>query len=144
MKKTILYCLIVFFASMIHAPASAGDFDGSRALLCSCIRVIQCLPDGNCVQVTPEEIYIPQFMSLNFEQKTISAPQWGEDQPPSRIKNLEHIDGKLMLQGAEDGVKDVHDGMGWTIAISEETGKMVITGSGEQMGIVIFGACTPR
>ena len=83
-------------------------------------------------------------MSINFEQKTISAPQWGEDQPPSRIKNLEHIDGKLVLQGAEDGVKEVHDGLGWTIAISEETGKMVITGSGEQMGIVIFGACIPR
>ena len=144
MKKTMLFSLVMSIGCLIYSPASAGDFDGSKALLCSCIRVIQCLPDGNCVQVTPEEIYIPQFMSLNFEQKTISAPQWGEDQPPSRIKNLEHIEGKLVLQGAEEGVKDVHDGLGWTIAVSEETGKMVLTGSGEQMGIVIFGACIPK
>lgn len=144
MKKTMLFSLVMSIGCLIFSPASAGDFDGSKALLCSCIRVIQCSPDGNCVQVTPEEIFIPQFMSLNFEQKTISAPQWGEDQPPSRIKNLERIEGKLMLQGAEEGVKDVHDGLGWTIAISEETGRMVITGSGEQMGIVIFGACIPK
>ena len=144
MRKKILFCLILFLASAIHMPASAGDFDGSKALLCSCIRVIQCLPDGSSLQVTPEEIYLPQFLSLDFEKKTISAPQWGETHSPSRIKNMEHIDGKLMLQGAEDGVKDVHDGLGWTIAISKETGKMVITGSGEQMGIVVFGACIPR
>jgi len=144
MKKTILFSVVLFLICVMHMPAVAGDFNGSKDLMCACIRVIQCGPDGNCVQVTPEEISIPQFMSMNFEQETISAPQWGEDQPPSRIKNLEHIDGKLVLQGAEDGVKDVHDGLGWTIAISEETGKMVITGSGEQMGIVIFGACIPR
>ena len=144
MKNSMLFSIGLFMICMMPVPASAEDFDGSKDLMCACIRVIQCGPDGNCVQVTPEEIFIPQFMSMNFEQKTISAPQWGEDQPPSRIKNLEHIDGKLMLQGAEDGVKDVHDGLGWTIAISEETGKMVITGSGEQMGIVIFGACIPR
>ena len=144
MKKTILLSFVLFLICMIHTHASAGDFDGSKDLMCACIRVIQCGPDGNCVQVSAEDIGIPQFLSMNFEQKTISAPQWGEDQPPSRIKNLEHIDGKLILQGAEDGVKDVHDGLGWTIAISEETGKMVITGSGEQMGIVIFGACIPR
>ena len=144
MRKKMLFCLILLFALAMHMPASAEDFDGSKALLCSCTKVIQCLPDGTCVEVTPEEIYIPQFMSIDFDQKTISAPQWGEGQTPSRIENLEHIDGKLMLQGAEDGVKDVHDGMGWTLSISEETGKMVLTGSGEQMGIVVFGACLPR
>jgi hypothetical protein len=144
MRKKMLFCLILLFTLAMHTPASAEDFDGSKALLCSCIKVIQCLPDGTCVEVTPEEIYIPQFMSIDFEKKTISAPQWGESQTPSRIENMEHIDGKLMLQGAEDGVKDVHDGMGWTLSISEETGKMVLTGSGEQMGIVIFGACLPQ
>ena len=36
------------------------------------------------------------------------------------------------------------DGHGWSIAISESTGKMVLTGSGDQVGLVIFGACTPQ
>ncbi len=36
------------------------------------------------------------------------------------------------------------DGLGWSIAISESTGKMVLTGCGDQFGLVIFGACTPQ
>jgi hypothetical protein len=50
----------------------------------------------------------------------------------------------LILQGAEDGYKEVRDGTGWSMAISEETGKMVLTESGNQVGFVIFGACIPR
>ena len=53
------------------------------------------------------------------------------------------IDGKLILQGAEDGLIEVQDGAAWSIAISEETGKMILTESADRMGFVIFGACTP-
>jgi hypothetical protein len=44
---------------------------------------------------------------------------------------------------AEDGNKEVRDGTGWSIAISEETGKMVLTESGDQAAFVVFGACIP-
>ena len=40
--------------------------------------------------------------------------------------------------------KEVRDGAGWSMAISEETGKMVLTESGDQVGFVVFGACIPR
>jgi hypothetical protein len=30
------------------------------------------------------------------------------------------------------------------LAISEETGKMVLTESGDQVAFVVFGACIPR
>jgi len=56
---------------------------------------------------------------------------------------MELIDGKLILQGAEDGVEGVRDGVGWTMAIAQETGKAVLTASGDQVGFVVFGACTP-
>jgi hypothetical protein len=128
----------------MHMPASAGDFDGSKELMCACVRVIECGPDGKCAEVSAEEARIPQFIRINFEQKTISAPQWGENQTPSPIENFEGIDGKLILQGAEDGYREVRDGVGWSLAISEETGKMVLTESGDQVAFVVFGACIPR
>ena len=56
---------------------------------------------------------------------------------------MNRIDGKLILQGVEDGEEGVRDGLGWTMAISEDSGDMVLTGSGDQVGFVIFGACTP-
>jgi hypothetical protein len=54
---------------------------------------------------------------------------------------MERIDGKLILQGAEDGIEDVRDGIGWTAAISESTGKFIFTASGEEVAFVVFGAC---
>jgi hypothetical protein len=56
---------------------------------------------------------------------------------------MERVDDKLILQGAEDGVENVRDGLGWTVAISEETGKAILTASGEQVAFVVFGACLP-
>jgi hypothetical protein len=35
------------------------------------------------------------------------------------------------------------NGRGWTILISEETGKLSATISDEGVGFVVFGACTP-
>jgi hypothetical protein len=144
MRKTILSSFVLIFICMIYLPASAGDFDGSKELMCACVRVIECGPDGKCAEVSAEEARIPQFIRINFEQKTISAPQWGENQTPSPIENFEGIDGKLILQGAEDGYREVRDGVGWSLAISEETGKMVLTESGDQVAFVVFGACIPR
>jgi hypothetical protein len=144
MKRIELLGSILFLICLIHTPATAGDFDGSRALVCACMRIVQCGPDGNCVQVSAEDIGLPQFLSVNFEQKTVTALQRGQNQTPSRIKNLERIYRRLIIQGVEEGTKDVRDGVGWTVAISEETGKMVITGSGEQTGTIVFGACIPR
>ena len=60
----------------------------------------------------------------------------------SEIENLEKIDGKVILQGAEDGIEGVRDGLGWSMTIAEETGKMVLTASGDAVAFVMFGACT--
>ncbi|MCP4148938.1 MAG: hypothetical protein GY757_14420, partial [bacterium] len=48
-----------------------------------------------------------------------------------------------IIQGAEDGYESVRDGLGWTIAIAESSGKVVMTASGEQVAFVVFGACLP-
>ena len=143
MKRMTLLSSVLFLI-LIHVPANAGDFDGSKPLVCALMRVLQCTPDGNCVQVSAEDIGLPEFLSMNLKQKTVTALPQGENQTPSRIKNLERIYKKLILQGVEEAVKDVHEGVGWTIAISEETGKMVISGSGEQTGMIVFGACIPK
>ena len=45
---------------------------------------------------------------------------------------------------ADDGIKDVRDGAGWTMSINEATGKMVMTAAGDGFAVVVFGACTLR
>jgi hypothetical protein len=55
---------------------------------------------------------------------------------------VKRVDGKLILQGAEEGRPDVRDGFGWTIAIMEDSGHMVLSASGDMVAISAFGACT--
>ena len=129
---------------MVTASAvSAGDFDGSKPLLLSVIRMIECTPDGACQEVTPASAGLPQFLKIDFSSKTIGPAAAGDEMPPSAIERQVVVDGKLILQGAEEGYEKIRDGLGWTMAISEETGQVVLTASGEQVAFVGFGACIP-
>ena len=142
MNKLRIWGLIIIFIWTMSASAAAGDFDGSNPLICAVMDFVECQPGGKCQQVTAEEVGIPHFFKINFKEKKISATQSGGSTRTTAIENLERIDGKLIIQGAEDGIEGVRDGLGWSLAIAEETGKTVLTASGDEVGFVIFGACT--
>ncbi len=142
MNKMKIGGSIIIFICMLSVSAVAGDFDGSKPLLCAVIDIVECGPGGNCQKVTAEEVGIPRFLKINFKEKKITATQTGGSKKNTPIKNSEHVDGKLILQGAQDGIEGVRDGVGWSLAIAEESGKMVLTASGDEVGFVVFGACT--
>ncbi len=143
MRKLILLVSILFCFLIAPFTAAAADFDGSKSLLLSVIRVVECTPDGTCGEKTPASVGLPQFLKIDFTNKTIGPAAAGDDTPVTPIERQEVVDGKLILQGAEDGYEKMRDGLGWTMAISEESGQAVLTGSGEQVAFVIFGACLP-
>lgn len=116
-------------------PIAAGQFDGSVPLLCAVIQVVECGAGGECYPVQPEVANIPRFLKINFKKKTISATEDSGRKEVTKIKNIEHANGKVVLQGSENG-------RGWTMVISEETGKMSATVSDDQVGFVVFGAST--
>jgi len=143
MKRYILI-VCVFLCSIIAASTvGAGDFDGTRPLLISVIRVVECTPDGACREVTPASVELPQFMKIDFTKKTIRPAAADDEMPATTIERQEVVDGKLILQGAEDGYEKMRDGLGWTMAISEESGQVVLTASGDQVAFVVFGAALP-
>jgi hypothetical protein len=142
MNQVKIFGLMVLIICIFSFPAVAGDFDGSNPLICAVMDVVECQPGGKCQQVTAEDVGIPYFLKINFKEKKISATQSDGNIRSTEIENLERIDGKLIIQGAEDGIEGVRDGVGWSLAISEETGKTVLTASGDEVGFVIFGACT--
>jgi hypothetical protein len=144
LMKRLNLVAIAFFSLLISTVgAFAGDFDGSKPLLFSVIRVIECTPRGECQEVSAESVALPQFLKIDFDKKTIRPARDAERVPETAIERMESVDGKLILQGAEDGFDKMKDGLGWTMAISEETGKVVLTASGEEVGFVVFGSCMP-
>mgnify|MGYP006896058790 FL=1 len=61
----------------------------------------------------------------------------------SNIYRVEHIENKLILQGINEGVENVDDGLAWSITISKKTGKVVLSASGDGVAYVVFGTCIP-
>ncbi|MEE8415372.1 MAG: hypothetical protein V3S05_03795, partial [Desulfobacterales bacterium] len=64
-----------------------------------------------------------------------STPESGSIRT-TKIRNLERLDNRLILQG-------IQSGRAWSMVINVTTGKVTLSASDEQAGFVIFGACTP-
>ncbi len=142
MKKICIYGLVAVFFFFFSVPVFSGDFDGSKPLICAVMDLVECQPGGKCQQVTAEEVGIPLFSKIDFKKNEISAILADGTKRSTPIERFEKVDGKIIIQGAEDGIEGVRDGVGWSMAIAEETGKTVLTASGDEVGFVIFGACT--
>ena len=140
MNNKKLLCTLAM-ATMASATLAA-DFDGSKPLLCSTATLSECIPGGVCEQVTADSINAPDFLRIDVKKEAVTVVGAGQDRTPSKIQSAATIDGKLFLQGADDGVEGIRDGLAWSVAIDENTGKMVLTASGDEVGFVIFGACT--
>lgn len=144
MKKITVTVLTFLCACLVSHVSYAGDYDGSKPLIFSVKTVLECAPNGESHIVTAEEMNMPQFLIVDCKKMTISPFPPIAGRRDTVIKHIEHIDGKLILQGADDGIEHVRDGVGWTAAISEETGRAVVTAAGDDVGFVVFGACIPR
>ena len=142
MRIVKIFGIMATIICMFSVPAVAGNFDGSKELLCAVMDIMECIPGGKCQEVTAEEVGIPNFLRIDINEKKLSATFGDGSKKNSAIKNIEKIDGKVILQGAEDGIEGIRDGLGWSLAIDEENGKMVLTASGDAVAFVMFGACT--
>jgi hypothetical protein len=142
MGKLILTVLSIF-VFMAPFQVSAADFDGSKTILCSLFDAMECTEETLCQKVTVEDINAPQFLKVDFKKGMIIPLQGGSGKKATAIENKERIDGKLFLQGAEDGFEAHEDGLAWSMAIKESTGRLVLTASGGDVGFFILGACTP-
>jgi len=142
MNRLIVIMLAIGCISFGPTLVIASDFDGSQPLLCTVNDVTECLAGEKCKEVSAEDINLPRILWIDVAKKTIQSKKQGDDARKSQIDQVKHVDGKLVLQGAEEGSGDFRDGFGWTIAIMEDTGQMVLTASGDLVGDVAFGMCT--
>jgi hypothetical protein len=135
--KTLPVTIIAGIGLLCSATSWAGDFDGSKPLICSVIQTVSC-PRNEDVEIgTAEDIDLPQFFFIDFEKKLVTGRSPGGELRETKIESIKHDDGKLFLQG-------VQRGKAWSAVIDEETGKTTIIGANDEMGVVVFAACTPK
>ena len=133
-KLTAIY--LALGLGLVPYARAAASFDGSVPLICALIEVMDCEPGADCQRGVPESVNLPQFIKLNFTEKTLSTTEAAQKQQSTAIKNIEQFDSRMILQGVEGS-------RAWSMVIAKETGKMSATVADDQAGFVIFGACTP-
>ncbi len=131
-----LALLTVFTAGPV-----AADEGIPESVICSTAEILECLPTESCERVSAETARIPNFLRVNFTEGTISRKRPGGESLTSPIKRAEELEGRLVLQGAEDATGGERGGVGWTMSIDKQSGQMVLTASGDGVAFVIFGAC---
>ena len=142
MKTLKLLVLMLCSFLLLATSALATGMDGSEPLLCSIIDVVECSPDRECINGEASSVNLPYFVKVDVADKTIRVPQAADDSRVTKIQTVTHLDGKLILQGAEHGFEGEDDAVGWTLSIDEEDGRMIFSASREKAGFIIFGACT--
>ena len=138
--EKILFALLLGFSTTV---SGAGYYDGKTPLLCSIYQLFECDPPNACIAVGPEDIQGPSHLNIDFKAKVVTQPG-EEDGRKSDIKSVTtNLDGKLILQGVEDGAPDTRDGAGWTISIMDPEGTMVMATAADGFAVVALGACVP-
>ncbi len=109
---------------LLLLAGSASAIDTSNPILCASLDVNECVDGPGCTEVLAEEVDAPTFFRIDMKKMEIRVT---EDAQPSKIELSESLEGRIVMQGIEDGNPDVDDGTGWTISIEEDTGRMVAT-----------------
>ena len=113
------------------SAARAGDFDGSKNLICAPGEVNDCVAVEGCTKTVPSEVGAPSFMRIDFGQQAIVGPN-----RTSPIQLTEKSEQQLLLMGTELGY-------GWTVALEQASGEMTVTMTNNAGSFVFFGSCTP-
>ena len=126
--------VILFLMGIGTQPVFAGDFDGSKPLVCAMIEAFECGPDTGCESGTPESNGLSRFLRVDVGKKEVRTTKESQERP-SKIEKVGHAEGVLLLSGTQNG-------RGWNLTINESTGHMVLSVAGDQVAFVVFGACT--
>jgi hypothetical protein len=125
--------IILAAAGLCLAPGpagAAGKYDGSAPMLCVPVGVTECGAEGECKR-TPESVNLPQFIRVDVKAMATRSDEQKRESP---IKTVDHMNGKLILQGTQGE-------RGWTMVIAEDTGRLSATIAADGEGFVVFGAC---
>ena len=117
----------------------AGDFDGSKPLICAVIHATEAgAEEAKCLSGPPWMVSLSVFIEVDFEAKNATTTRQHEGERVSEIELVDHLDGNRMSLQGTDGEHS------WSMVISEQTGSMTLAVAGEEVGFLAFGACTAR
>jgi hypothetical protein len=141
-KYQILFGVVIFFISL-STIAIAGDFDGSKPLSGITGKIIEINQYKIIDDVDPDTVGLPKKFLIDFNSKTLRPSKDSLVRRTITFKSLEHIENKMVMQGVDEGVEGVDDGLAWSLTISKKNGNAILSASGDGVAYVVFGICKP-
>lgn len=135
--------LVTCAAMLVLAELAIADVEsGSKqALLCAIAEIKECIRGQACTNPLPDDVNAPDFFRVDLGKNELKSTEASGEDRVSPIKYVERLNGKLVLQGVEPTSALDPSGVGWTISIDEQNGRMVGSASGALAGVIMFGAC---
>jgi hypothetical protein len=127
----LLLWVILSIAFLRTGPASAGDFDGSKLLICAPVEAIDCAPGETCKKGTPADVGVPAFIRIDIAKMVVIGPK-----RTTPIVSIEKSEKQILLQGTELG-------FAWTLALDQDSGEISGSFINREEVFVLFGSCTP-
>ena len=126
--KGLILAAVIFLTTQ---AASASEYDGSKKLICATTEAMECAAGEECIKTRVNDIGAPKFLNIDFAQKAIAGPK-----RTTPIAFMDKGEDQIVLQGNELG-------FGWTIALDQVSGDMILTLVNRDGAFVLFGSCTP-
>ena len=131
-----IFCALTF-------KAAAGDFDGSKPLSGVTGNIIEINQYKIIDNVAPNTVGLPKKFTIDFKGRRLHPTKDSHVRKSIAFERVEHIENKLVLQGIDEGIEGVEDGLAWSLTISKENGRAVLSAAGDGVAYVVFGLCKP-
>lgn len=131
--KTIYKSLAPLLLSLAVASPLYAE---TSEVICATVEVTECVSGQACTETSSVAIDVPPFLRVNFEERMVTGKRANGDDLKAPISFVHRTEAGVLLQGEDDG-------LGWSMTLSETDGSMSLAVSGDFVGYVIFGNCTP-
>ena len=135
--------MVIICVMSLNVTAFAADFDGSKPLSGTTAKIIEINQYKIIDDVDPDTVGFPKKFLIDFKAKILRPSKDSLVRRTITFKSVAHIENKMVMQGVDEGVEGVDDGLAWSLTISKKNGKAVLSASGDGVAYIVFGVCTP-
>ena len=130
-KKSLIAAAVLGF---IAGSTSASAIDTQEAIQCAIMETVACGPRMGCETGGADLVNLPDFIQVDIPEGQVTGNRLDGSELSTQIERVEELEGATIIQGGEEG-------LGWTILLNAETGHLTVSGSRDDVGFLIFGAC---
>jgi hypothetical protein len=131
---------LVLGATLLFA-GPAASLDSKNQMLCAMSDAFECTRGKTCDRTELAEIGAPRFFLVDMAQQVAQGIGAAARQRRSPIRTIDRVGPLLVMQGVDDAIEGERGAIGWTASVAMNGGSMVLTASGEDGAIIVYGDC---